>query len=154
MNLLAVRCFVFLALFQILVHGADEIRLQHEYLDALLDETNWDTYERVKATDMNAEDFSRLLVVDNAAGDQAYTGTLLTTGCYKSRANGGWGFCGPTSCVSLRNTSVFQPTPFVSKLTHSFLNAPVFFCSFLPSCSATLTGPAPPPAAVLVPSTA
>lgn len=83
----------------------DVENLQKAYLEKVMDETLWDTFERVKATDMTSEDFSRLLGVDTAAGDQVYTGSLSTTGCYKSRVNGGWGYCGPPSCVSRRNNA-------------------------------------------------
>lgn len=76
--------------------------MQNAYLENVMDEAHWDSYELVKATDMTADDFYRLLTdsADNAAGDSGYSGSLSATGCYKSRANGGWGYCGPPSCVS------------------------------------------------------
>lgn len=32
------------------------------------------------------------------AGTETFTGSLSDTGCYPSKAEGSWGFCGPDSC--------------------------------------------------------
>eukprot|EP00929_Paragymnodinium_shiwhaense_P108337 TRINITY_DN74650_c0_g1_i1.p1 TRINITY_DN74650_c0_g1~~TRINITY_DN74650_c0_g1_i1.p1 ORF type:complete len:582 (-),score=48.68 TRINITY_DN74650_c0_g1_i1:312-2057(-) len=44
--------------------------------------------------------FLRLLTTGaiTPAGTEALTGSLSDTGCFKTRSDGGWGFCGPASC--------------------------------------------------------